>query len=226
MTITVMIYNDFVAYEDYSATLNDAIRIFNISALDALCQSKEYTLTKRLQQPIPIFLYLNTAYSGSINTILQFCSDNKCTIVGNFKDANRSVTFYCTLTNYTNMTNYTEHDVLAELNVLSILDVNEEEVRCTGLIFKAYVSDYIDKKGAFCHTEKLTRVIKKSCTCVRCAGLYETLLQDYANRDYPYIDGHEPVHDKQFYTLTVDYSNVHRSEDCDHADLKFVPIFR
>ena len=94
---------------------------------------------------------------------------------------------------------------------------------CKGLVFRAYVTDYVNRYGEFIHTERLRLMKRQSCRCQSCQIQFDCYLESINIGLMPIID--DPLIDKGLYGLKI----VNESRDwetgvIDDYDYKFIHI--
>lgn len=75
----------------------------------------------------------------------------------------------------------------------------ETPKQCTGLVFKALISDYANTKGYYVHRETLKVVPTLSCSCPHCDELIQEFYNRIANYSYPEYD--RPLIHQKLYNL-------------------------
>jgi hypothetical protein len=102
------------------------------------------------------------------------------------------------------------------------LTVKEDEVECKGLIFRAHINTFINVKGVYVVTKRLTPLKRKSCKgCEKCGWMMDEM-QEFIGMEIPIGDD---VEDNKIYQLVV--TGVGRDWESgivDEYDLGFVEV--
>jgi len=87
---------------------------------------------------------------------------------------------------------------------------------CKGLIFRASVNSFIEKKGNYVYQERMILLKRKSCSgCEDCDWIKENFEEMVADEHFPIIQN---IRHGCLYTLIVTYEN-----DDDDYELEFIP---
>ena len=100
---------------------------------------------------------------------------------------------------------------------------SEENIKCKGIIYRAQVNAYINKRGEYIYQERMSLLKRKSGTgCPDCYYFAEMLYEDVNSNILPIISN--IVHN-QLYRLTI--VNIYKdfeTGNVDNYDLEFCMI--
>jgi hypothetical protein len=103
------------------------------------------------------------------------------------------------------------------------LDKNIKNDNCSGLIFKAEVQSFMDKRHTYVNTYKIVLLRRKSCKCINCQILYDCYLESCSNECWPILP--DNITNGLLYTLNI--INEHKdweTGNVDDYDFTFVEL--
>lgn len=106
---------------------------------------------------------------------------------------------------------------------LLIAEANPNILKCTGLVFRAKIDHYLDKRETYVNSVKMILLKRKSCKCDGCYGLLECYHISCSEDIWPILP--KDIVNDQLYTLRI--INEHtdwESGYVDDYDLEFVRI--
>ena len=98
-----------------------------------------------------------------------------------------------------------------------------DDVKCTGLVFKAKVENYLDSRDNYVSTNKMVLAKRLSCNCDKCNILYDCYIQSCKEGMWPILPtdmGHKRLYNLLMVNEHVDpYTGY-----VDDYDFTFVEI--
>ena len=101
--------------------------------------------------------------------------------------------------------------------------LKQEAIKCTGLVFKAKIENYLDRRDTYVSTNKMVLAKRLSCHCDKCNILYDCYIQSCSEGMWP-ISPTNIKHD-QLYSLKMINEYVDRETGyVDDYDFTFIEI--
>lgn len=101
------------------------------------------------------------------------------------------------------------------------MEINENKSDCKGLIFRGKINRYINSKGEYVETNKMSPLKRKSCIgCKKCGWLIEELLEFVSNEYDPLPK--EIEHNKLYKLVITNISKDWETGHVDDYDIVFV----
>ena len=105
------------------------------------------------------------------------------------------------------------------------LQLNDEQLNCTGLVFKAKVEHYLDKNDTYVNTHKMVLMRRKSCKCNMCYMLYDGYIQMCQEQIWPILP--DNMQHEELYTLKVINEKTDWESGCvEDFDFTFTKIIK
>ncbi len=106
------------------------------------------------------------------------------------------------------------------MTALQYLALDKDPDPCTGLVFRACVSEFLDKRNSYVKTVRFTPLIRSSCRCLKCSSLFDVYIDTIREGLFPIIP--DEVVDQALYSLRlINESRDFETGYVDDYDLEF-----